>query len=268
LVLLSWRDQVVDHVLASPPVLTKCPATDFLFAAAGKPTLNATTLISGIFGTTSCGSSVRSVYNIPVDALIPNQAPFSISATVQDTSSGLIANSNCSFKINIDYQFPVITCPSHQYVSPNTGFSSSVTVSNLVVTATDDVGIYWVSCGTHEGIRTSAGYAFPIGTTTVTCYAYDTSYNFKTCAFNVVNTDIIPPTITCPPNLVVTPTNFMTPTVALTSYNAVPTGSDLAGIKAGSASCVPTVSSSTPFTFTLGVRNVTWYVSVQGDLID
>src|SRR5207249_3315905 len=49
----------------------------------------------------------------------------------------------------------------------------------------------------------ASGFAFPLGTTTVTSTARDTSGNRSTCTFTVTVNDTLAPTITCPANLTV-----------------------------------------------------------------
>src|SRR5258706_10634881 len=49
----------------------------------------------------------------------------------------------------------------------------------------------------------ASGSSFPVGTTTVTSTARDSSGNSGTCSFTVTVTDAVPPAITCSSNRVV-----------------------------------------------------------------
>jgi hypothetical protein len=72
---------------------------------------------------------------------------------------------------------PVIACPADIGASTNSG--SSTAAVNYSVTATDNQPGVTVSCDTPSGSN------FPIGVTTVTCTAVDTSNNKATCSFHV-----------------------------------------------------------------------------------
>jgi len=94
-----------------------------------------------------------------------------------------------------DTQLPVITCPANITVNAPLGAcTSNVTFS---VTATDN-------CAVSDLVSVPpSGFAFPVGTTTVTNTARDGSGNSSKCTFTVRVNDTQAPVITCPANITV-----------------------------------------------------------------
>ena len=91
---------------------------------------------------------------------------------------------------------------------------------------------------------------FPIGTTTNTFTATDSSGNFTTTSFNVIVLDTTRPTITCPPNTSATvTTSCFASGIALSSAQ----GTDNCFIKS--------VYNNAPDSFPVGVTTVTWTVA-------
>jgi hypothetical protein len=107
-----------------------------------------------------------------------------VSCTVSDTSGN---QSGCGFTVTVnDLQAPSITCPPNIIVAAAAScpIASSATV-NFTVTASDNCpGVTFV-CKNQNGIVVTSGQPFPVGTTTVTCTATDTSGNAASCGFNV-----------------------------------------------------------------------------------
>jgi hypothetical protein len=91
------------------------------------------------------------------------------------------SGSMCSFSVTVnDTQPPTITCPANVIVTakPTCPPSISQTVT-FSPTATDNCPGVTTSCSP------ASGSSFPVGTTTVTCTATDTSGNTATCSFTV-----------------------------------------------------------------------------------
>lgn len=86
----------------------------------------------------------------------------------------------CMFTITVnDTQPPVITCPGSVTINTATSCPPSGSgPANFGVTATDN-------CGVTVVCVPASGSSFPVGTTTVTCTATDTSGNTATCSFPV-----------------------------------------------------------------------------------
>jgi hypothetical protein len=87
----------------------------------------------------------------------------------------------CSFTVTVnDTQPPTITCPANIFVAAQAHCppTTSRTV-NFTVTASDNCPGVTVVCSP------ASGSIFPVGTTTVTCTATDTSNNTATCSFTV-----------------------------------------------------------------------------------
>jgi len=91
-----------------------------------------------------------------------------------------------------DTQAPVIgSCPANIQKNNDPGQCTAV-ATYTTPTATDNcTGVGAVSCSP------ASGFAFPKGTTTVTCSANDASNNTGSCTFTVTVNDAQPPTITC-----------------------------------------------------------------------
>src|SRR5439155_420214 len=114
--------------------------------------------------------------------------------TVTNQANDASGNSaQCTFTVTVtDTQAPTITCPANLTVNTAAGVcASNVT---FTVTATDNCAV------TNVTSSPASGFAFPLGTTTVTSTARDSSGNASTCTFTVTVTDTQPPTITCPAN--------------------------------------------------------------------
>ncbi len=83
---------------------------------------------------------------------------------------------------------PQITCPANIVTTNDVGQCSAIV--NFNVTATDDCGPVTVVC------VPPSGSAFPVGTTTVTCTATDSSNQSTQCTFDITVKDVEPPKIT------------------------------------------------------------------------
>ncbi len=95
------------------------------------------------------------------------------------------AGPGCAFTITIaDTQSPLITCPADlTAVSPNQS-SSCVVVNYPAPVVSDNCPGVTVTC------NPPSGSCFPLGTTTVTCTATDSSGNTATCNFTVTTFDV------------------------------------------------------------------------------
>jgi len=123
----------------------------------------------------------------------------SVTATATDSSGN---SSVCSFKVTIkDTTPPQITCPSDMVV-PATGLRTRV---NFTVTAIDTVDPNPIISYDH-----APGSEFPVGTTSVTVTATDSSGNSSTCFFYVTIRDIPPPQIICPADITIPATGKLT----------------------------------------------------------
>lgn len=126
--------------------------------------------------------------------LVPNCSPASGSAfpkgtttvncTVMDASNN---SASCSFTVTVrDTQHPTITCPGDfTFVAGATCPPTNNTPVNLNVTATDNCPGVVVVCRNQNGVVVTSGSPFPVGTTTVTCTATDTSGNTASCTFTI-----------------------------------------------------------------------------------
>jgi hypothetical protein len=129
-----------------------------------------------------------------------------VTNTAQDSSGN---SSQCTFTVTVnDTQPPVITCPGNITVNTAPGAcTSNVTFS---VTATDNCAV------TNLVSVPASGFSFPVGVTTVTNTAQDSSGNSSQCTFTVTVVDNQPPVLTGLPSPVLS-------VQCLTNVPAVPT---------------------------------------------
>ncbi len=171
----------------TPPVIT-CPASVTVSCASAVPAPN-TSLVTA---TDNCAGTVTITH---VGDVISNQTcanRYTITRTYRATD--VCGNSStCTQTITVnDQTAPVITCPSNITVTTPVGFCTATV--NYTVTATDNCG------GAVTIVSTPAsGFAFPIGTTTVTSVATDACGNQSTCSFTVTVLDGQLPVISAQP---------------------------------------------------------------------
>ncbi|PYS51289.1 MAG: hypothetical protein DMF68_04595 [Acidobacteria bacterium] len=139
----------------------------------------------------------------PAPGTIVGRGPHTIHITANDGSSNNNGAGNTSEKditltVN-DTTAPSISCPSDISVTSPTG-ACSVTVNLGVPTATDncDGNVTPVPSRSDSKPITDP---FPVGTTTVTWTATDSSGNHSSCDQKVVVADNEPPVISCPGNV-------------------------------------------------------------------
>jgi len=130
-----------------------------------------------------------------------------------------------------------LSCPTDVTVSNDAGLCSAV----VNYTAPSGTGCGTVTCD-HP-----SGFAFPVGTTPVTC----TSSTGPSCSFNVTVNDTEDPTITAPAGF----------TVGTDSNSCVATGVTLGTPVTGDNCSVSSVSNNAPSSYPLGATTVTWTVA-------
>lgn len=118
--------------------------------------------------------------------------------TISFTATDSSGNSTvCSFNVVVsDAEAPVMTCPGTITMNADSGMCSAVVTFNTP-TATDNCSSATV---TQTG-GLSSGSAFPVGTTTVTYTASDSTGNTSTCSFDVIVVDNTAPVLQCPNNV-------------------------------------------------------------------
>jgi hypothetical protein len=112
---------------------------------------------------------------------------FFIGTTVVSCTS---ADAACSFSITVTEDVPPEIACSRDVNAPNDPGQCGATIE-FEVTAIDNCAIAAVICDPPPGF-------FGIGTTPVTCTAFDTSNNTASCSFTVTVNDTQAPSITCP----------------------------------------------------------------------
>lgn len=137
-----------------------------------------------------------------------------VTYTAVDTTGN---SSTCSFNVTVlDVEDPLLTgCPTDITASSDAN-SCGKSVSWTQPTASDNCSGVTLT-GTHV-----PGDVFPIGTTTVTYTATDSSGNSVSCSFDVTVIDDVPPAISCPDDIEVCSDNSSGAVVTF----ATPVGSD------------------------------------------
>src|SRR5439155_9708201 len=98
-----------------------------------------------------------------------------VSSVATDSSGN---TTNCSFTVTVlDNQGPTIVCPANLTVNAAPGLCTSNV--NFTVSAADNCAV------TNLVSNPTNGFAFPVGTTTVTSVATDASGNTTNCTFTV-----------------------------------------------------------------------------------
>ncbi|MFN4253901.1 MAG: HYR domain-containing protein [Saprospiraceae bacterium] len=211
----SMQLTVVDD---EPPVIT-CPANITANAATG--TCQATVSIPNATATDNCTSA-------PTITRSPSGSVFLVgTTTITFTATDASGNAaTCQMTVTVlDTQAPVIVgCPQDIFADTDPGSCEAV-VSFTPPSVVDNCpGATIVQTG---GLP--SGSAFPLGTTTNTFVATDSSGNAVNCTFTVVVTDNEAPSIVCPPNVTlgtdagVCTANF-TPPPATATDNCTPSG--------------------------------------------
>ena len=144
--------------------------------------------------------------NCGVDTVVSTSNPgdfFPVGVTtVTYVVTDLSGNADsCSFDVTVtDIEDPDLTCPVSVNVSNDSSLCGA-TVSGLVAIATDNCGIDTVT-NNITGTGDASGF-YPVGTTTVTFTASDTTGNTESCSFTVTVNDTEAPVLTCPADVVV-----------------------------------------------------------------
>jgi hypothetical protein len=97
------------------------------------------------------------------------------------------ASPSCTFTVTVnDTQPPTITCPPNVTATAAASCPIATSVAaNFTVTASDNCPGVTIACKDQNNQPVTSGQLFPVGTTTVTCTATDTSGNTASCSFTV-----------------------------------------------------------------------------------
>ncbi|HJQ26201.1 MAG TPA: HYR domain-containing protein [Blastocatellia bacterium] len=233
----------------SDPDPSNNSGTDMIEVAASPCAINCPSDITTAASATQCGAIVT--YPVPTTT---SDCPGSVNCTPPPGSFFPSGTSNvtcsvaenpqftCSFKVTVvDQTPPVIRCPGN-ITTGNAPGQNSATVDYPIATASDACGVANLVC------LPPSGSTFPLGTSTVTCTATDTSNLTASCFFLVTVSDRQAPTIRCPEN--VSMTLPATQSSAVVNYPAPTVSDNLPGV---TVSCTPPSGS----TFPVGTTTVT-----------
>ena len=114
-----------------------------------------------------------------------------VTCTVTDASSN---PASCTFTVTVnDTQNPTVTCPANITFTTPGANDPCGTVTYATPSGSDNCAVQSVVCSP------TSGTCFPLGMTTVTCTAKDTSNKLGQCSFKITVQN--PCTITCPANI-------------------------------------------------------------------
>jgi HYR domain/Bacterial Ig domain len=127
----------------------------------------------------------------PASGTVFPKGTTTVHCTVKDASNNMVS---CTFTVTVnDTQNPSVGCPANiTFTTPGNSDPCGV-VTYTTPAGSDNCGIQSVGCSP------SSGACFPVGMTTVTCTATDTSGNKGACSFKVTVQN--PCAITCPANI-------------------------------------------------------------------
>src|SRR6185436_12953347 len=156
-----------------PPQIT-CPANLTVNAAPGRCLSN---LTFSVTATDNC--LVTNVTSVPASGFAFPVGVTTVIGTARDSSGNSIT---CAFTVTvIDNQPPAISCPGNITVNAAPGVcTSNVT---FTVTVSDNCTV------TNVTSSPASGFAFPLGTTTVTNTVRDSNGDSSTCSFTVTVVD-------------------------------------------------------------------------------
>ena len=173
----AFGDPTVTPVFLGTPPDISCPADISVGTDPGVSTASVS------FSVTATGTPTPTVdCKIGATSITsPHTFPLGETTVMCTATNGVAPDDSCSFKVTVtDDEDPVIDCPDNIVVSLPLNSSATTQVVNFTVTATDNAD-------PTPTINTNfpSGYAFPVGTTTVTATATDDAGNQSTCQFNV-----------------------------------------------------------------------------------
>ncbi|MDW3648635.1 MAG: HYR domain-containing protein [Bacteroidia bacterium] len=175
-------------VLDTIPPVIDCPADIVVFNDPGQ--CGATVSYNTPTATDNCGINGNGRINPSITAFYPIGTD-TITHIVFDESGN---SDTCTFTITvIDNEDPVITCPANVVQNVDPGQCGAV-VFYPGVGVSDNCSPVQVTLISGIG----NGNFFPVGTTTETYIATDSSGNTDTCSFTVTINDNIAPVMTCP----------------------------------------------------------------------
>lgn len=180
---------------------------------------------------------------------LPSGSVFPLGTTLQTfvVTDGLGGSDTCSFNVTVvDTIAPVLASQSNIVVNADSGMCAALVVFNSPF-VTDNCSI----AGITQTAGPASGSLFPVGTTTITFTAADSSGNISTTSFNVIVVDAESPVITCPSTITVNADSGMCS--AVVNYSA-PTATDNCNV----ASNTMTSGMASGSTFPVGTTTITY----------
>jgi hypothetical protein len=170
------QDYVIDNVMVLVPV--ECNSGG---AVVTYPTPTATDACEGA-ETVTCTPASGSTFPVGNNT---------VTCTAGDSSGN---TGTCSFTVTVpDKTAPVVTCPGAITKSNDPNQCSAVVTYNASASDACEAAL-------TPTCNPPSGSTFPVGTTTVTCTASDSSGNTGTCGFTVTVKDTQAPSLSCPSN--------------------------------------------------------------------
>lgn len=159
--------------LAGPCVVIVCPTNMVVNCASPDET-------PAFFNPTA--TNVCAGTDVPVTCTPTSGSLFPLGTTTVTCVATADGETNsCSFTVTVeDTTAPSITCPPNLIVNQDPGLDGKANV-NYSATATDACA----GTNVHLTFSIPSGSTFPVGTTPVTCWAWDDAGNTNTCSFTV-----------------------------------------------------------------------------------
>jgi len=195
----------------------------------------------------------------PTATCVPaSGSSFSLGATSVDCSSTDTAGNTgtCAFDVTVeDTTKPSITCPANVSITSNPGQCS--VDRSFTVTASDvcDPSPQIACVDQDAGAVSPTSHSYPVGTTTVTCTATDSSGLTEECSFTVTVND--PPIVNASPTSQSVQYSDVVDAVTVTATDCgdqdltLTTGTIPAGLTLGAASCGDDGSGGTVCTWSI-----------------
>jgi gliding motility-associated-like protein len=251
--------QVIDTV---PPVSLNCPV-DIRVNTSSASCDAIVSWIPPVF-IDNCGDTIPSTFITSPNAGLTNGGafPIGISTITYSAMDASGNNSICSFEIIVvDSIVPSVTnCPSNL-----TAFSTDV---NCAIEMNWTAPIFIDNCSdtliptitTNPTTGLTIGSAFPVGVTTVTYSASDSTGNVATCSFTVTVSDTIAPTVSnCPTTLMANSTDSTCN--AIVSWVNPVFNDNCGGVLIPSIVTSPTAGLANGSAFPVGTTTVTYTAS-------
>ncbi len=154
--------------------------------------LNASGVVVNYDAPTVTGAADPTVICSQASGTVFTEGTTLVTCTVTD----VFGNDNCSFNVTVGHcPQCALSCPPS--ITNCTDSGTCTFVYNFLPLSCPDAPGVTITCTNQSGTGVTPGFAFPLGTNTVTCTASE-AIPGSPCTFTVVVKDCVGPSITCP----------------------------------------------------------------------